>query len=249
MWRTYGKDENGKEAAGCSLVLSSEFFKQMKKPVADKSSKPEPEQETAKVATIKDEDVKNIANDEELLKVVYIKTNGQDRSIKNDPSGKIKPVLDELKNQLNKLMEIYDGQQEKKEQKEFQRYVENTIFKNLSTINFLFKSADYSFENEVRVIQYVPRSSDLMKYMEIKEPKLPPKRFYIESTNVILPFIRKIYLGPKVENHQHWGLYFDFEIRQREKELRDKELCEEDPAPYKVTPSDIQISKSGIDFQ
>src|SRR5690606_3283124 len=29
MWRTYGKDANGKEAAGCNLVLSTDFFKQM----------------------------------------------------------------------------------------------------------------------------------------------------------------------------------------------------------------------------
>jgi len=34
MWRTYGKDENGKEAAGCNLVLRCDFFKQAKKQVA-----------------------------------------------------------------------------------------------------------------------------------------------------------------------------------------------------------------------
>ncbi|MBK6285870.1 MAG: hypothetical protein IPF54_27165 [Draconibacterium sp.] len=134
--------------------------------------------------------------------------------------------------------------EEQKKQIEFQKYVENSIFKNLSTINFLFKSADYSFENEVRVIKYMPRDSSLIKYMEIKEPKLPPKRFYIESINDILPFIRKIYLGPKVENHQHWSLYFDFEIRQRDKELRKLS-----PVPYKLNPSDIQISKSECEFQ
>ena len=27
MWRTYGKDENGREAAGCSIVIDSAFFK------------------------------------------------------------------------------------------------------------------------------------------------------------------------------------------------------------------------------
>jgi integrase len=194
-----------------------------------------------KVATINEEISKNKSNDEELLNVVYIKTNEFERTIKNDPTGKLKPALDELKKLLINLMEMSE---EQKKLNEFQKYVENTIFKNLSTINFLFKSADYSFENEVRVIKYMPRDSSLIKYMEIKEPKLPRKRFYIESINDILPFIRKIYLGPKVENHQHWSLYFDFEIRQRDKELRKL-----NPAPYALNPSDIQISKSECEFQ
>ena len=234
MWRTYGKDINGREAAGCSIVLSSEFFKEMKKPVDN-------EQDSQKVATIQEEDSKTTSNDEELLKVVYIKTRGYDRTIVKDQGGNIKILLDELKGYLQSLMQMYD---EYKEQKEFQRYLENKIFKKLSRINFLFKSADYNFENEVRVIRDVLRDSNLIHSLDIQEPNLPPKRFYIESANIVLPYIRKIFLGPKVENHQHWGLYFDFEIRQRAKELSKKE-----PASYKINPSNINISKSECEFQ
>jgi tetratricopeptide (TPR) repeat protein len=241
MWRTYGKDVNGKEAAGCNLVLSSEFFKTMKKPVADGSTKPETGQNTSKQAMIGEEDFKNKLNDEELLNVIYIETEGYDKYIRNDPDGKIKTVLSELKKLLHILMDMCD---EQKGNTEFQKYIEYTIFNDLSKINFLFKSAHYSAENEVRVIRYERRESELIKYMDIKEPNLPPKRFYIESRNDILPFIRKIYLGPKVENHQHWALYFDFEIRQRAKELENLP-----GAGYELTPSDIQISKSVIDFQ
>ena len=80
--------------------------------------------------------------------------------------------------------------------------------------------------------------------MKIEDPNLPGKRFYIESNNEILPYVRKIYLGPKVENHQQWSLYFDYEIRQRAKEIANMEN-----APYELNPSDIEILKSECKFQ
>jgi hypothetical protein len=78
----------------------------------------------------------------------------------------------------------------------------------------------------------------------ITEPNSPRKRFYIESFNDILPYIKKIFLGPKVENYQQWSLYFDYEIRQRAKELAEKA-----DSPYQLKPSDIEIMKSECKFQ
>jgi len=128
--------------------------------------------------------------------------------------------------------------------REFSKYIENKIFKQLSTISFLFKSADYMYENEVRVIKSVPRDSELIKSSEVKIPGLPKKRLYIESNNEILPFIKKIHLGPKVENHQQWSLYFDFEIRQRA-----REIAAMDSRPFELRPSEIEILKSECKFQ
>jgi tetratricopeptide (TPR) repeat protein len=241
MWRTYGKDENGKEAAGCNLVLSSEFFKQRKKPDTADILTSGTEQNMQKVASIKEDYSKNKSGDNELINVIYVEVNENKRRIKNDPTENITPALEELKNHLTNLIELRD---KPKIKIDFYRDIENTIFKQLSTISYLFKTADYIFENEVRVIEYVPRNSDAIKYREVKEPNAPGKRFFIESTNEILPFIRKIYLGPKVGNHQQWSLYFDFEIRRRAKEISGMES-----PPFQLNPSDIQILKSECNFQ
>lgn len=240
MWRTYGKDENGREAAGCNLVLSSEFFRQTKKQEIRDFSGIDSDDDQLKLAVVKEDYSMNKSIDEELLNVIYIEFHNKKARIKNDPSGNLEPSMAELKKLLNQMIEI----REKSEKSEFTRYIENTLFKKLSTISFLFKSADYIYENEVRVIKTVPRDSELIKAREVNMPGLPKKRFYIESNNEILPYIQKIFLGPKVENHQQWGLYFDFELRQRAKELAQMKMPR-----FELYPSEIEIRKSECKFQ
>ncbi|MFT3909243.1 MAG: tetratricopeptide repeat protein [Ferruginibacter sp.] len=220
MWRTYGKDETGKEAAGCSIVLSSEFFK------------------APKDSTLKDS-TKDLPG--ELLNVAYIKKTKNRKTITNDNGGKISNELKSLKEELKKFIKL---SKKYKPKDDFYREIESTIFKQLSLITYLFKSADYQYEHETRVITYMPRNSDFIKAMDVKDPGKPCKRFCIESHNDILPYIKKIYLGPKVEHYQHWILYLDYEIRQRAKELEAKT-----PPPYKINPSDIEIIKSENKFQ
>jgi hypothetical protein len=72
----------------------------------------------------------------------------------------------------------------------------------------------------------------------------PSKRFYIESLNDVLPHIQEIYLGPKVENHQQWSLYFDYEIRQRDKDIRAMIA-----PPFALNPGSVKILKSECKFQ
>jgi hypothetical protein len=220
MWRTYGKDENGKEASGCCVVLSSDFFK---------------------IETIKKDESIMIDTSEELLNVIYLKNLKQEKKVMNDPNGKIEPAIESLKDKLKRIIELRDKYEPKED---FYKDIENTIFKQLSTISYLFKSSDYNYEHEVRVITYMPRDSESVKYIKNTEPNAPNKRFYIESHNDILPYVKKIFLGPKVENYQQWSLYFDYEIRQRAKELAKMS----DP-PYKINPSAIEIMKSECKFQ
>ena len=223
MWRTYGKDENGKEAAGSSVVLSSDFFNT--------------KTESKEVVSQKE------VSREELLNVVYIKSQKEEKKITDDPNGEIKTAMENLKKLLQDLLQLRKKYEDEKKG-DFYKDIENIIFKQLSTISYLFKSADYQFEKEVRVITYMPRDSDLIKYREIKEANAPSKRFYIESLNDILPFIKKIFLGPKVEHYQQWSLYFDYEVRQRAKEIGALPTV-----LYKIKPSDIQIVKSERKFQ
>jgi len=220
MWRTYGKDENGKEASGCSVVLSSDFFK---------------------IKTINQEESTTVDISEDLLNVIYLKNLKHDKKVTNDPKEKIEPAIESLKEQLKRFIELRDNYQSKDD---FYKDIENSIFKQLSTISYLFKSSDYNYEHEVRVITYMPRDSELIKFMTNTESNAPKKRFYIESDNEILPFVKKIFLGPKVENYQQWSLYFDFEIRQRAREIS----LMPNP-PYKIKPSDIEIMKSECKFQ
>lgn len=241
MWRTYGKDENGNEAGGCNLVLSCDFFSHKKKQPLTELSKTEIVKENSNLAVIKEEYFKHKTNDDELLNVIYLEIHDKQKNIRNDSQKRIKEALDELKSLLKKMIKLKNGRNTKIK---FKEYIENTIFKQLSTISYLFKSADYIYENEVRVIKYVSRDSDAIKFREVKEPNAPRKRFYIESNNEILPYIRKIYLGPKAENHQQWSLYLDFEIRHRAKEIQKM-----DSPPFKLDPSIIQILKSECKFQ
>jgi len=240
MWRTYGKDENGKEAAGCNLVLNSDFFKQTKKQEVRDFSGIDSDDSQLKLAVVKEDYSMNKADDEELLNVIYIEFHNKTARIKNDPSKNLEPSLEELKKLLNLMIEL----REKSDKNEFTRFIENTLFKKLSTISFLFKSADYMYENEVRVIKTVPRDSEFIKATEVNLPGLPRKRFYIESNNEILPYIQKIFFGPKVENHQQWGLYFDYELRQRYKELEAMKIPR-----FELYPSQIEILKSTCKFQ
>jgi len=215
MWRTYGKDENGKEASGCNVVISSDFFKIN--------------------TSINEDSISMSDNEEELLNVVYIKKMKSSKEITNENKDKIEPAMAQLRDNLLKLIELRDKYQK---QDDFYREIENSIFKRLSTISYLFKSADYNYEHEVRVITYIPRNSDNIKFRGIDEPNLPCKQFYIESYNDILPHIKKIYLGPKVEHYQRWSLYLDYEIRQRVKD-----------GMVAVNPSNIEIIKSECKFQ
>jgi len=215
MWRTYGKDEFDKEAKGCNVVISSDFFKLN--------------------YSTEEDSILMRDNEEELLNVVYIKKMKSSKEITNENKDKIEPAIAQLKDSLLKLIELRDKYQKRDD---FYKEIENSIFKRLSTISYLFKSADYNYEHEVRVITYVPRDSDNIKFRTIDEPNLPGKHFYIESYNDILPHIKKIYLGPKVEHYQRWSLYLDYEIRQRVKD-----------GMVAVNPSNIEIIKSECKFQ
>ncbi|MAX81496.1 MAG: hypothetical protein CL843_15150 [Crocinitomicaceae bacterium] len=220
MWRTYGKNDEGTEAAGGNVVINRNFFKTEIKG--------------------KDGQQNTIVNQtEELLNVIYIDSFSNDITNTTKLQGEIAPLLEDLKEKVLELIKIRDQYQPKEE---FYRDIENRIFKQLSKVTYLFKSSDYQYENEVRVIKYVPRNSDIIQYREVNEPHAPKKRFYIESSNIILPHLEKIIVGPKVKNYQQWNLYFDYEIRQLAKKLNLE-------TPSSIDPLGIEIRKSECKFQ
>jgi tetratricopeptide (TPR) repeat protein len=239
MWRTYGKDRVKGEAAGCSVVISSDFFRKngQLNNFNDKNGLSDAEAENTKNAVFKSNDT------QELLTVFYVK-----KEPKNDlqkivavNADVIEALINKLKMKLKGLLDIRAGYPA---EGAFYRMIDNTVFNRLSQITYLFKSADYSFENEVRIIINMPKDLGFVKSMTQDEPGKPPKRFYIESENFVLPHIKKIYLGPRVDNHQQWSLFLDYEIGERANDVKRME------SPlYKLVASEIAIMKSENKFQ
>lgn len=235
MWRTYGKDEKKNEAAGCSLVISTDFFDKE----ADNAKYRKMELSLASNSSKEFVEMKQPQN---LLKVIYLNKN------KKGLPKKIKEKLSGLQENLTELITLREVKNRKEGEK---KLIDKIIFEKLSKICYLFKSADYAFENEIRVIEYVPLGS-----RKIKKFKLPalensttpneqaPARLYIESNKDILPYTEKIYLGAKVPSHDHWSTYLDYEIRQREREREKRDA--NDPSARKIK---VEVIKSTCNFQ
>jgi len=214
MWRTYGKDEDGKDAAGCNFVIDRQFFETEE----TRGGTPVPESFEEIKAAIEKGDVFTDGNRNSLLKIQYIRGN----EILHDKDNVIKELIDYLKEEIKTLTEKNAKETTDRKAKDF---TDSRIFDALQEMCHLFKAADYSFEKEVRIIRSEPRNSRSIEYYKGPdgEELKPPKKFYVRSSKRILPYIRKIYLGPKVSKTSHWSLHFDYSIRKEERELRELE--------------------------
>jgi tetratricopeptide (TPR) repeat protein len=217
MWRTYGKDEANTEAKGCSIVINSEFFKY--DAVGGASSMQQ-------------------VSGPDLLNVAYVHNDGVQRNLLNDEQGAMQQLFRNLISQLHDLLLLRDKYSK---QDRFSIETDNLIFQKLSEISYLFKSSEYQYEHEVRTIKNMPRGSSDIKTKPNLGDHLPRYRFHIESHKPVLPYISKIFLGPKVVSPQQWSLYLDYEIRRTAEK---KEL-----ASYKINPRGIEILKSSCKFQ
>jgi len=176
MWRTYGKDENLNEAAGCCLLFDIGFF----------------DKHDGKNIATRDDDKPATAS-HPLFKVLYFDrrnnefTGGDGKAIATD--------VKELKDVLLRLLEMKDGNEE------LNIAIDKVLYHSLSELRYFFKSSDYSYESELRVIQFATHA-DVVK---IDETGTPPRKMYIESTKSIKPYLRKIVLGPKVQHPDRWA--------------------------------------------
>lgn len=168
MWRTYGKDKNNNEACGCSIVIGADFF--------DFSV----EDKRMLMATDR-----KIEDRDKLLKVIYYDRR-KGKFENNDEE--LKKIFKKLEGDLNKLLKDY---------KEHEITINKIIYHLLSEIRFLFKSADYYYENELRVIEFA-------RYYDKEKVKFDENnRLYIESKLPVQKYIKRIVLGPKVANPEN----------------------------------------------
>ena len=102
--------------------------------------------------------------------------------------------LKNIKEELKKLKGIFTASSQKKE-----------IYQIMEEIRFLFKSADYVTENEVRLLKYADLKSDKILLDETGDG-VP--RLYVEQDGHVK--IKKITFGPKVYNESKIVPYIKF---------------------------------------
>lgn len=213
MWRTYGKDENKNEAAGCSIIIDSNFFDKERNFLNTK----------IKVIDTNESRTADSFNTTQCLyKVIYLESKKID---KNDDI--IIALLNNLKTGLNELLELkyknsYDmwldkDLLEKETDWNVSKIIDKIIFQMISEIRYFFKSSDYSFENEFRVIQFVSPDKKTVIIDKDSDSSLP-RRLYINSNKAIQPFIKKIILGPKVPLPDQW-IYLEVAMRKNGYEI------------------------------
>jgi tetratricopeptide (TPR) repeat protein len=186
LWRMYGK-EALTEARGCALTINREQF------ISNFESKILPEDKTNITAQSKGRYT--------FYKVAYIQNEECiiPNSNEEDKKSKKQNINDTEK--LNKLLVAL-----RQKIKGLDENQKTDIAKLINEIAYLFKSAEYQYEHEVRlVVEGIG--------IEKKFDNGTPPRVYIEMVDVV-PVLAKITLGPKVERADEWAAAFNYHIKE-----------------------------------
>lgn len=188
LWRFYGK-EKGVEAKGCAITLQMQkFIDEIKNILSNEKNKE---------ARLDNE------NDINFYRVVYV--------LHEDPAKFYIPNSDKSK-ELERLMEEL-----KMKVNSYKGNNKTSLEKNLNNIAFLFKSAAYKNENEVRL---VVKGIEFEKgyNMDIGSPKV-----YIELVS-IKDIVSQITLGPKVDKVNEWIAAFHYRYEDKVPEIMISQL-------------------------
>ena len=191
MWRTYGKDENRNEATGCSIIILPDFFGK------DKQYLHSDMYDTAKV---KAENKKS--TNHALYSVLYF--DKRDKKLLDTKNKGLNNLLADLKSATRAFISQKNISSTSPEKN---KAIDRIVYRFLTEIRYLFKSADYAFENELRVVQYaLPHSEEKENLVKVDDNggQWLPRRLYIESNKSVREYICRVYLGPKVSNPQTW---------------------------------------------
>ena len=193
LWRMYGKEALA-EARGCALTFNRTKFiaefedKILNRFTLDINSRDEGRYTFYKVAYIHDEEF--------LIPGGY----EEDKEKNEEEVKQLNILMTELKEKINAL----DGEQK------------ISIASTLNEIVYLFKSDEYHYEHEVRL---VVQSVGLDEYIKVKpdkdEQNVGP-RVYVEMID-IAPVLTQITLGPKVERAEEWAAAFNYHLKKKYK--------------------------------
>jgi len=217
MWRTYGKDHLNNEAAGCSLLIDTKFFDRHSKsfiPIQTSNRKRRKKEPKHEFSNFSYQPLYRVFYYNRLNKS-FINLSNIDIASEAFPKDveelrlkdeAIKKCLEEIGQAILELkgVDILDTRKNESS-KEMNHFVINHV---ISELRFLFKSADYSYENELRVII----NGDAESVIISREDSLP-RRTYIESKKAVTPYLKKIILGPKVPHPDRW-IYLDTKMSE-----------------------------------
>ncbi|NQU88016.1 MAG: tetratricopeptide repeat protein [Mariniphaga sp.] len=195
LWRMYGK-ENMEEAKGCSITIQmDQFIDSIKNEIIKKT----------------DSEVPSAIGEEfTFYRVAYCKNCERDQFIINDANKEELNNFNLLMEELSEKIKNYIS----KKDSEIQILIER-----LNEIAYLFKSAEYQHENELRLVL------NGVGFDKKIDTLLTPSRVYIELVP-ISPLISKITLGPKVERADEWAAAFYYSL-----DKEDLDSIEEDSHP------------------
>jgi len=184
LWRMYGKN-NKEEAKGCAIAVDS---KQITTQITDNLV-------LEKLTASADEE------DFRFYHVAYKNYGSDDKPVFTIPG-----YSDEKNNELNSLVKQLlievDNFSFRKDITDL-KY----LFEQLNTIAFLFKSNAYQHEQELRL---VVKGLHFVKKIDLN---FSPPRVYIDLLDV-LPHVKKLTLGPKVDKKEEWASAFYYGISQ-----------------------------------
>ena len=181
MWRTYGKGEDNEDGKGCSIEIDVDFFRH-----SDELNK--------------STDVNRSVNHKQSIhQVLYFNSSNDSLEFMGERENKL--CKENIKVLNNNILELLNY---KKENKDENDAIDEFIFQTLSEIRYLFKSSDFAFENELRVIIYKPIDDPEINIHSIADHKSLPHKLYCNSSNYLLHYIKKVILGPKMKDKKHW---------------------------------------------
>ncbi len=183
MWRLYGK-EGGSEASGASITFNSQLLI---------------EALSSKIASELDENDEKTAQDVfQLYQIAYINSKGGVVLPAEKKPGKAKKLSEALKSLKETLVEASEHKE--------RDGIANGIWQNIAKIMYLFKTEQYQYEKEVRLMV-----SEAGFQVTVNTPENSTPKVYIELAS-IHNAVTCVTLGPKVTRPDEWMAAFHYSL-------------------------------------
>ncbi|MFD0763706.1 tetratricopeptide repeat protein [Mucilaginibacter lutimaris] len=182
LWRMYGKEDKV-EARGCAITIDRIGFLES----------------VRELLNVDNNNAEKIDEEFSFFKVAYRRKGTKDHFTIPGAPKKDEASLNKLMVELLKTVKGFLDENDNKDLKD--------IISLLNGIAFLFKSAEYEYEHELRLIV---KGTGLNK---IINNEFVPPRVYLELVEVN-PLIKKITFGPKVEKADEWASAFYYTLDQ-----------------------------------